>query len=341
MIRNTNRCHGRYALGAVALCLALAGCNNTTTTSSSTATPTAGKQRRVAAILMQDDQFFRLTEVGLKESARKNNIEFVSASSSGALDKEINLVDTYITRGVDAIIVAPISPKGSIPALKRAADKGIKIVSWISVDQPFISAVVRNDDTVLGKSTGRITREYIQKKMGGKANIAMLEFVGQLADVGKLRPDGFKSELQKLPGVHIVAEQDAWTPALADRVTSDILNAHPEVNIIYAANEGATIGATTAIKNAGKAGKVVVFGTDISDQIATFLLANDGILQAVTGQKPYEMGVRTMDTAVQVLDGKPVPKLQVLDSKVFTRDKPEEIKAYQKQVATYTADSKS
>src|SRR5262245_28036655 len=82
MVKNMKRSCGKYGLLAMALSLAVAGCNKTSPPSDPQSANPAGKQRRVAAILMQDDQFFRLTEVGLKESARKNNIEFLSASSS-------------------------------------------------------------------------------------------------------------------------------------------------------------------------------------------------------------------------------------------------------------------
>jgi len=46
---------------------------------------------------------------------------------------------------------------------------------------------------------------------------------------------------------------------------------------------------------------VVVFGTDMSEQIADFLLADDGILQAVTGQKPFDIGAMAVDTALRAV----------------------------------------
>jgi ABC-type sugar transport system substrate-binding protein len=159
-----------------------------------------------------------------------------------------------------------------------------------------------------------------------------LQYVALLADVGPLRPNGFKAEIKKLPGAQIVATQDAWLAADAERVTTDILNAHPDIDVIWAANEGGTVGAVTAVKNAGKAGKVVVFGTDMSEQIAGFLLSPDNILQAVTGQKPYEMGYQAVESAVKVLNGEKVKKQQILTGVLFTRDKPAGVQAFQQQV---------
>ena len=340
---------GKQYLGASLLwvAVALGGCGHAPETASNAAPPgpagmpsgpgastgADGSKRKIAAILMQDDQFFRLNEIGMKDAAAKEGVDLLSSSDNGALDKEITLVDTYADQGVAAIMVSPLNPKGSVPALQRAAAKGIKIVTYNNpLNEPFVSCLLQSDDVQLGSSTGKVTADYIRTKLGGTAKIACLEYVSHLADVGKLRPQGFRAEIAKLPGAQIVAEQDAWTAADAERVATDILNAHPEINVIWCANEGATVGATTAVKNAGKAGKVAVFGTDMSDQIASFLLSPDNILQAVTGQRAYEMGSRMVATTVQILDGKPVQKVQVLPGQIFTRDKPDEVKAFQDQV---------
>ena len=331
----------RYPLFALSLGFALAGCTQkteTTSTTSANSTGTAstggsGAKKKIAAILMQDDQFFRLNEIGMRDAAKKHNVELLTGSATGALDKESSMVDTYAQGGVGAIVVSPINPKSSVPALKRAADKGIKVVTYNNaLPQPFVSGGLQSDDVSLGSSTGKAASAFIQKKLGGKAKIAMLEYVGQSADVGKLRPNGFKAEMKKLPGATIVSEQDAWLAPDAERVVTSLLNANPDINIIWGANEGATVGAVTAVKNAGKAGKVFVFGTDISEQLAGFLMSNDGVLQAVTGQKPYEMGFGSVEAAVKVMEGGKVEKRVVVPGQLYSRDDLTPAKAFMEQV---------
>ena len=73
-------------------------------------------------------------------------------------------------------------------------------------------------------------------------------------------------------------------------VASDILTANPDIELIYAANEGGTIGAAQAVKKAGLEGKVFVFGIDGTEQLANMLLDPDNVLQAVTAQQPFEVG---------------------------------------------------
>jgi len=109
-----------------------------------------------------------------------------------------------------------------------------------------------------------------------------------------------------MPDVKIVVDQDAWLQDKAITVVTDVLTAHPEIDLIFSANEGGTIGATMAVQNAGKAGKVVVFGTDFSQQMSDLLQDDTNVLQAVTGQDPYKIGVDTMTAIVDRLGGKEI-----------------------------------
>ena len=290
-------------------------------------------RRKVAAILMVQDQFFRLNEFGMKDAAKRLDVELLTSVADGKPDKEISLIDTYIERGVDAILISPFNAVGSIDALKRASDKGIRIIAYnVSIDKGFESANIESSQFELGASTGKAFAQYVRDKLGGKAKIALIGFVSNLPEQGGARLNGFKSALKDLPGVAVVAEQDAWEAGRAATVVESVLLAHPDIDVVWAANEGGTVGAVTAVKSAGKAGKVVVFGTDMSEQLADFLLADDSVLQAITGQKPFEMGSLAVETAVKILSGQPVEKKVLLPGILFTRQKPDEVRAYKQRL---------
>ncbi len=285
---------------------------------------------KIAGIGFQNDQFFKIIELGMTDAAKKQGVELALGNSAGALDKEISLLDTYLSQKMDAIVIAPYNSKSSIAGLKKAHDAGIKIVTYdSSIDADFPVSNIKSDQVSLGKLTGEAAAKYIQEKMGGKAKVAIITYLSLLPEPAGQRNQGFEEEMKKLPGVEIVAKQDAWLAEKAVGVVESILTAHPEVNLIWAANEGGTVGAVTAVRNAGKANKIVVFGTDISDQIAGFLLADDNILQAVTGQKPFEIGSQALDTAVKALKGEKVEAAGRLPGLLFTRRQPDEVKKYQ------------
>jgi simple sugar transport system substrate-binding protein/ribose transport system substrate-binding protein len=135
-----------------------------------------------------------------------------------------------------------------------------------------------------------------------------------------------------MPGVKIVAEQDAWLPEQAVKKAGDILTAHPEIDLIWSANEGGTIGSVMAVKNAGKAGKIAVFGTDSSEQLVGFLKAPDGILQAITSQKPVDVGRTAVEFALKAMKGEPVEKHVAMTGICLSRDDPAGIAAFEKQL---------
>ena len=326
--------------GAVSLTMFLSACSKnqeTSGTKSSDSKPVK-EQKQIAGIIFQNDQFFNLVAYGMEDAAKKAGVKFLLANSNNKPDLEIQLVNTYIARGVDAIVISPLSQKSSVAALQRARDEGITVVTYnTSVDGDLAQAFVESDQFNVGAETGKAAKEFIEKNLGGKANIAILALKSLTPEQSSARTGGFRSEVLTLPGVTVVAEQDAWLAEKAIKKTGDILTAHPEVNIIYAANEGGTVGSVMAVKNARKAGKVFVFGTDISDQLLGFLDSKDNILQAITGQMPYEIGVTAVNDAVKLLDGEKVEPKTTIPGVLLDRSKPDLIKEYKENLKKLTS----
>jgi ABC-type sugar transport system substrate-binding protein len=112
--------------------------------------------------------------------------------------------------------------------------------------------------------------------------------------------------MAKLPGVEIVADQAGWLADKAQPVAEAMLQANPDINVFWSANEGGTVGEANAVKTLGLGGKVFVFGTDMNNQMGQMLQAPDNILQGVTGQAPYQMGYDSFMTMVKVMNGETV-----------------------------------
>jgi ABC-type sugar transport system substrate-binding protein len=294
-------------------------------------------KKRIAGIVFQEDQFFRLILFGMRDAAAKHGVELLEANSDGKPDKEVQLINTYIANNVDAIVISPLSARASASALARAHDKGITIITYnTTIDGDAPAMFVESDQTDLGASTGRAAYAYVEHKLGGKAKVAIISGRSQIPEQANMRIDGFKNEITKLPGVTIVADQDAWLAEQATKKVGDILTANPGIDIVWAANEGGTVGAVMAVKNARKSGKVAVFGTDNSEQLSNFLLDEDGVLQAVTGQQPFEIGSKAVEAAVSVLKGQQVEKKISLPGVLLTREKPDEIRQFKDRLKSLT-----
>ena len=289
----------------------------------------AGEQYSFAGIVFQDDQFMRLLQIGMRDGTKEAEAKFYPGNSDGSIDKEIQLVNDYIAQGVDGIAINVLSYESSVPALKRAHEAGIKVVvSGTLLNADFPVSVIESDNKELGQLTGVKCREYIEKHLGGKAKIGILRFKALLPENSRRRVEGFLEEVTKLPGVEIVAREDAWQPEQAIPVTQDMMTAHPEINVIWSANEGGTIGATMAVKQSKMSDKLKVFGTDASIQLANFLLDKDNILQSVTGQQPYAIGSASATALKNALEGKPVEKYTIIHGINLTRKDPAAIKEF-------------
>lgn len=297
------------------------------------ALPAAAQDTTVAAVVFQQDQFFRTIELGMEAAAEEAGVELLQGNSDSRLDREISLVDTYIARGVDAIVISPISATASIPALQRANNEGIVIITYNSaIDADFPASYLNSSQRDLGESTGEMAAEFIAGQFGGEVDIATLGFRALLPEISDDRVNGFLEMAGGDNSLNIVSQQDAWLAEDAVQVAGDIITANPDLNIIYAANEGGTVGAVQAVRNAGRQGEIFVFGIDGSDQLAGFLLDADNVLQAVTAQQPYEMGREAVSSALAVINGEPVNDVVIVPVLGLSRERPDEVEAYREQL---------
>jgi ABC-type sugar transport system substrate-binding protein len=284
----------------------------------------------IASIVFQGDQFMKSLQQGIRQTAEAGGAEVLEVNIDGDQTKESQAIDTYISRGVDAIVIAPLSVTNSAAALKKARDAGITVIALNGglKDDTIANATFRTANEDLGKSTGQAAAKFIKEKLGGKANIAVLALDSLIAEQSKQRVDGFKNAVADGNEVNFVAQQDAWLPERAVTVATDILTAHPEINVIYAANEGGTIGAMQAVRNAGKAGQVYVFGIDGSEQLGKGLLAGDDVLQAVTAQSPAQMGSDGASAALKVIKKQNVEKETTVPALPLNRNDPDGVKKF-------------
>lgn len=260
--------------------------------------------KAIAGIVFQQDQYFRGIQIGMEKAAKAAGDELLAGNSDSKLEKEAQLINTYIARGVSSIVVAPLSAEASVPALKKARDAGIVVVTYgTSANGDVAQATVTSSDRDIGIGTGKAAADFIKTLgKGQKVKVGLLAFKALLPEQSNARVEGFLSQVSDQ--IDIASQQDAWLAEKALAVASDMLTANPDIRVIYAANEGGTIGAVQAVKKAGLEGKVFVFGTDGSEQLANMLLNADNVLQATTAQQPLEVGRQAVEAAQNLVQGK-------------------------------------
>jgi len=290
----------------------------------------------VAGVVFQEDQFMRLLSLGYQDAAKEAGIRCLLGNTANDQAREAELVNTYVAQNVAGLAIAPLNAATSLPVLQRASSTmKIAITNTTTNDAPFIVGGYTSDNTNLGATAGAAAAQYIRDQLGGRAKIAIVQFKSLLPVQSGERVTGFMDAVRRVnPNVEFVVDQDAWLQDRAVQVAGDILTANPDINIIFGANDGGTIGSVMAVKNAGLSGKCVVYGIDTGDQQIAMLRDRDNILQAVVGQDPYTQGYNAMKVLIDAIQGKDYSatrgKTIIVPGVLLTRTDPSGIDAFER-----------
>lgn len=286
----------------------------------------------IGLVMLQGDQYYEVLQKGLEAAVKADGGTVIAANSNNDPGAEAAAVQNMLQRQVDAILMQPVSSSGSLATMKSVTAANVPLICYgnctdQALDPTVVKGVVQSDNTALGTATGKAAADYIKSKLGGAATIGVLN-CDAAAETCKLRKAGFKKALADA-GVKATyaADQEGYLADKATSVATNMLSANPDINLLWAANEGGTVGEVTASKQAAK--QVPVFGTDISEQLAGFLLDSSNILQVTTGQDPKSTAEKAYEQAKNVVAGNENSPLEIqIQGITYDRNDPAPVKKY-------------
>lgn len=240
---------------------------------------------------------------GSKDMAAELGVELTQVTNSEANawepSEQISKIENLIATSPDAISIDPTSTDGINTAVGEAMNKDIPVVMSGTKVSAEVSASITADNT----SGGRLCGEYLVEQLGGEGKVAML--LGTPGrDVIEARQDGFRDAIGE-SNIEIAAEQVAnLERAEAVTVMETILQANPDIDAVWCANDEMALGAIEALRSVGKVGEVLVGGFDASPDGVEAI--SNGEMQFTANQIPYEMGARAITTATLLAQGKTV-----------------------------------
>lgn len=270
-----------------------------------------GGKKLIAGMVFQEDQFFKLLSAGYEAAAKDLGYDIQLTNTNNDQSKETEALSTYAAQGVVGVAISPLNTQVSPAAVEDAHNGGMEIaICNAAMDAfPYAVASFSADNFAFCKQTGEAAVKFIQENYEADRvlKIGVVQFKTQVPEQSADRVNGFFSALDEA-GVkyEIVSDQDAWLQDMAVETAGDMISANPDLDLIYAANDGGTVGSVMAVENAGKAGQIYVFGTDGSEQIVSLLKADTNILQAVTAQDAFQIGYSTVEALINKLEGKTV-----------------------------------
>jgi simple sugar transport system substrate-binding protein len=266
---------------------------------------------KIGAIYLDTQGFYagvkKGVELGASDAGRK--VSFVETNAAADASKESAFIDTLISAKVDAIILSAVSTTASVPAIRNASKAGIPVICYNTCindadAKQYVKAYAYGDPVKFGYATGLAAADYLASQNKNTAQIGVLncEFV----EVCVNRRKGFEQALtEKGVDYKIVANQEATDPNKSIGIAENMLTASPSIDMFYGESGGATIGGVKAVANKGLTGKVVVFGSDMTTDLAKALIEND-VLKASVDVSGIATGRAAIGAAMAVIDGKPV-----------------------------------
>jgi ribose transport system substrate-binding protein len=185
------------------------------------------------------------------------------ADGAGSVNTQTSQVDNFITQKVDLLLISPFEAAPLTPAVQRAMKAGIPV---IELDRQTVgdpgkdyTAFIGGDNYKIALEAGNYTAKTLLPDGGEVAVLEGLPSSSPAVD----RLNGFKDGVKQNAKIKVVAEQAAdWLPDKAQTAFAAMLQANPDIKMVYASNDMMAAGARLAAKGAGKEGQIKIIGTD-------------------------------------------------------------------------------
>jgi ribose transport system substrate-binding protein len=293
-------------LSLLILTASLAGCSSSKTATSS---------KEVDMIISTfNNPFFVSVKNGAQYEAKKLGYTLVVQNANNDNQTELNLAQTDIMKKPAALILDPVDSNAIVTAINQANKANIPVYAFDRAPAGGkILTFVGYDAITAGKTAADALAKGINEK--GK----VVEIQGIMGtNVAQDRSKGFEEELAKYPNIQIVAKQPAnFDRSQALNVMTNVLQAHPDIVGVYAANDEMAMGVLSALKARSLNQKVVLVGNDGIKDVLDAITAGD--IYATNAESPFNEGVKVADIANDILNKKSVPAETTLEGQLVDK----------------------
>ena len=307
----------KVLIACFSLALAFPACGRK---SSDASAPQGSKTLQIAVIPKgTTHEFWKSIHAGAARAAREAGVEIIWKGPQKEDDRaqQITVVEDFISRGVDGIVLAPLDDRALVRPVADAVREGIPVVVIDSGLQGSDYASYVATDNYKG---GVLAARRLGGLLDGKGRIFLIRYQEGSASTEQ-REAGFLDTVTKeFPGL-VLLVQDQYAGATTEtayQLAENLISRFPDVEGVFAPNESSTFGTLRALQESHLAGKIVFVGFDSSPKLVQGL--RDGDIQGLVIQNPVQMGYLGVKTIVAHLRGEPIEK--VIDTGVVlaTRD---------------------
>ena len=250
--------------------------------------------------------FFVTMRDQAEAKAEELGVEFLFADAQNDAAKQTSDIEGFISRGVDGILISPMTVDSQVPVMERAVEAGIAVASVDRKANTDAILVHVGADNVEG---GRAAARYIIDALGGSGRVIELEGTpGSSAAID--RKSGF-DEVMNPSDVEIIASQPAdFNRAQAQTVMENLITSNPDFDAVFGANDEMIIGAIEAMRGSGVgAAEKVTVGFDATPDAFSYI--EEGLLDATVDQFPGQQAGMALEFLVDYIENGTKPDQEV------------------------------
>src|SRR5437763_12494501 len=293
------------ALFLITGCILIAGCKKS---AESSAGPGSTSGKKITIALMpksKGNAYFISCKQGADEAAKELGVDLLF---DGPTDpdpaKQNEIIENWITLGVDAIAAACENKEGISTALRKAKAKGIKVITFDSDASTNARAFFVNQATPEG--IGNTLMDEAARLCGNEGEFAIITASLTADNMNEWQKRIENRRASTYPKMKMIALRPC--DDLKDKAQSEataLLGANPNLKLLMAICSPAVPGAAEAVKQAGKTGAVKVIGLGLPSENRRYV--KDGVTQSVILWKTEDLGYLTVYAAHALATGKIKP----------------------------------
>jgi ribose transport system substrate-binding protein len=300
----------RFLAGAAGLA-AIAGLGTACSTGAKSSTSTSGASggnRKKIAFAQPDTSFagYPLLLHGARQEGQSRGYQILESRANAKLDAQVSEINTWIGQQIGGIMVLPLDNNAMAPLIKKAHDGGVKILDYSDKALAGTDGWVIFDNIQGAKLVGENAGQWVNSTLGGNAKVALLTHEAQ--QTGRDRIDGAVAALKQVaPHVEVVAHQEAVLSAQALPVFQSMLQAHPDINVVFCIADDGCLGAERAFMQSNpskeRQDKMFIAGWDGSMPVFKKILAGSAI-RATGALDLIKIGAAAIRATADAIEGK-------------------------------------
>lgn len=267
-------------------------------------------------VMSLNSEYWLNVQAGAEAELAKSGGELIYTGPSldGDIQGQVDLMQNAISSGVDGIILIPVDSEGLAPSVEQAEDAGIPVVV---VDGPVDTDNVTSYIATDNEAGGRLAMETLMDLMGGEGKAVIVNALAGIPS-NDGRGAGAEEAAAENSGIELMETLRGADQAAALQNVENVLTANSDLKGIFSAYDRGAIGASQAVINAGLQDQVYQVAFDATADEIQYL--EDGVIDALIVQQPYEMGRLAVEYINKALNGEEVPAETATDVVVVTKD---------------------